>query len=146
MSWNCHNSTRSIACQHIITNPNRNFRTCKRIFYVSACKLSGNCFHIRHTIAFRTLFCLINILLNSYFKFIGGNSRNIFMLGRQCHIRHTKNRIRTRGKHLYFKFLIRSKYFAFYLKTNGSAFRSTNPISLLFFNCVRPIEAFQAIN
>ena len=65
---NRHYSSRSVGSQNIITNPNLNFFTIKRMNCKRAGKLSGNIFHIRLAVAFRFYGSIFFVFSNSISK------------------------------------------------------------------------------
>ena len=89
-TWDCHYSTCTISSKHIIPNPNWDRFLSKWMKCKSSCKHPTDGFHIRHTIAFRSLSTCFNIGGNCFFLLCCSNHFHQIVFWSQGHKGHSK--------------------------------------------------------
>ena len=100
--WNGHHSTCPVTCQHIVANPNWNFFVRKGMNDIRSGKFSGNIFYFCLTFTFCAVFRIRDVSSHFFFLCFGGDFVHQFVFRSKCYVAHTKNGIRSRGKHFNF--------------------------------------------
>ena len=131
----CHHGTSAVRSQDVISDPNRNFLSCERMQSISPREGTRDIFNIGLAIAF-CLECRL-LLVSGYFILLicRADLSDKRVLRRQDHKAHAKNGIGARRKYFDLQFGILDS------KMNTCSFRFTNPVALLFFECVGPVNA-----
>ena len=135
----CHNSSRTITSQNIISYPNGYFFVGNGMDGISACKYATYTWNIAHTVAFAALGCLRNISSNGVALCIRSNFSYPFVFWSQSQKCNPKKSVSSGGKYFYLAIAI------FYWKTNTCTHGFTNPISLHFFEWFGPINFVQSL-
>ena len=135
--WHTHYCPCAITCQHIVSYPNGNLNTSKWMNGICASKLTGNFFHISHSLSLTSATWIINICQNIINIISSWNLFYQFMFGCQSDKTHAKNGIWSCCKNLHRKISI------LYVKMNAASWWPTNPIALCILYTFAPINSFQ---
>ena len=138
VSRNSHNGSCTISSQYIVADPYWNRFTSKRIHCIRTTEYTGNT-AIGDTFTFGTLLSTVQISFHFCFLCLSCQYRNQFTFRSQYHESNTKHSISTSSKDGKFQIAV------FYLETYLCTFRTTNPVTLCFFQRISPIYSFQSV-
>ena len=130
-----HYRTSAIGSQNVVADPDRDLLAGKRMQSIGAGKGARNVFDIGLAVSFGFERSLLLIRLNLFSLAWRTNLCDIRMFRRQNHEAHAKNGIWARSKYFYLKIGV------LHYKLHTRALRLTDPVALLFFECVSPVDA-----
>ena len=130
-----HNCTRSITCQNILGNPNRNCNAIEWINYISARKTSCN-FFLCNSFTLTSTFYICNV--GCYFRLM----RTRHYIFNDCMLRCDHHKVN--AKHGIRASCIYTQYFIAILhcKINLRTFAFSNPIGLHFLHGITKLNGF----
>ena len=138
MCRNGHDSTGSVAGQYIVADPDGHGIAGERVDGIRTAECTGNG-TVGDTFTFRTLFSAFQISV--YFLFLL-RSRQLcdqFAFGSQNHESNTEHGVGTGCKDGKFEVAI------FYLELDFGSFAAADPVTLCFFQRVRPVDRVQSV-
>ena len=136
---NCHNRTRTVACQHVVRNIDRNLLAREGIYGIRTRSHAAHALGLGNTLTLRALLGLGDILLDCRTILVGSQLINPLVLGRNNHKRHAKDRIGAGGEDL--QLLLHTLHCEEHLRTRAA----TDPVALDLFERVAPLQTLQTV-
>ena len=135
---NGHYRARTVTCQNIVANPNRNFVSRKRIDCIAARENTRNA-TVAYAFAFGTFGRPFQIGFDLRFLRFCGQLQNEFAFGGKHHESYAEHRVGPCGEYGELKVAV------FYLEPDFRTFRTSDPVALGFFKRIGPLQSVQTV-